>query len=86
MTPDPEWAHPADERILDHFAANEPDYVPLAANRLGMHLEYVERRVDRLVEAGLLEAVTGEVVYATTAAGEAYLAAEGAPAPVDAGD
>jgi DNA-binding MarR family transcriptional regulator len=76
MATSPEWTHPADERILQYLEENPPDYVPLIANRLGMHLGYVEKRVDTLVEHGLVEPVTGEEIYAVTTRGEAYLAGD----------
>ena len=68
--------HAADRAILDELLRAQPDYIPLVANRLGMHLSYVETRCDRLVEFGLIETVTNEVVYAITERGEAYLAGE----------
>jgi DNA-binding Lrp family transcriptional regulator len=71
-TPDP--LHPADERILSYLSEHPPDYVPIVANRLGMHLRYVERRVDILVDRGLLRPVTGEVIYTATEKGERWLA------------
>lgn len=82
----PEWAHPADERILGYLQENPPDYVPLIANRLGMHLGYVERRVDTLVEKGLLEPVTGEEIYAVTERGEQYLGEEAVAVKADSDD
>lgn len=81
----PDWSHPADERIVRYLRENPPDYVPLIANRLGMHLGYVERRVETMVDHGLVEPVSGEVVYAVTDLGERYLAdgASGLPAESD---
>jgi len=67
---------PADEEILSALYESRPDYLALVANRLGMHLGYVERRCDVLVDEGLVEAVTGEAVYRTTELGERYLAGE----------
>jgi hypothetical protein len=68
--------HPADDRILEFFGDNPPEYVPIVANRLGIHLRYAERRVEVLVEKGLLRAVSKEVVYTTTEAGERVVAGE----------
>lgn len=68
--------HPADERILEYFAEEPPDYVPLAANRLGMHLGYVERRVETLVENGLLEPVSQERIYTITDRGQRCVESE----------
>jgi hypothetical protein len=65
--------HPADERILAYYRDNPPEYVPLVANRLGIHLRYAERRVAVLVEQGLLEAVSHEVIYTITEDGEQAL-------------
>jgi predicted transcriptional regulator len=69
-------SHPADERILEHYGENPPEYVPLVANRLGIHLGYAESRVEVLVEKGLLRPVSNEVVYTTTEAGERVLDGE----------
>ncbi|PSP98450.1 hypothetical protein BRC89_07840 [Halobacteriales archaeon QS_4_70_19] len=69
-------SHPADERILEFFEANPPEYVPIVANRLGIHVRYAERRVETLVEQGLLEPVSNEVIYTTTEAGEQVVAGE----------
>lgn len=65
--------HPADERILEYLAEHPPDYAPIVATRLGMHLRYVERRITVLADRGLLRAVTAEVVYTTTTKGERRL-------------
>lgn len=72
----PNWMRPADEDIIRDLCEERPDYLPLVANRLGMHLGYVERRCEVLVERGLVEPVTGEVVYRTTELGEQFLAGE----------
>lgn len=74
MTQNPDWMHSADARILEDLRRNQPDYVPLVANRLGMHLRYVDGRCDLLVEHGLLTQVTGEAVFRLTDRGERYLA------------
>jgi len=75
--------HPADERILSYLNENPPDYVPLVANRLGMHLGYVERRVETLVELGLVQPVSEEVIYTLTDRGEGHLTEGGSTAPVE---
>lgn len=67
---------PADERILEYLAEHPPDYVPLIANRLGMHLGFVERRRDVLVDLGFVEPVTNESIYGITERGERYLAGD----------
>lgn len=67
---------PADEEIVRELHAERPDYLALVANRLGMHLGYVERRCAVLVEEGLIEAVSEEAVYRTTELGEQYLTGE----------
>lgn len=86
MATSPEWTHPADERILRYLEEHPPDYVPLIANRLGMHLGYVERRVETLVEHGLVEQVSGEAVYVVTDRGQRYLVEEMAAVPADGDD
>lgn len=86
MAASPEWTHPADERILRYLEEHPPDYVPLIANRLGMHLGYVERRVEALVDHGLVEPISGESIYAVTERGERFLADEAAPVAADSDD
>lgn len=86
MAASPEWMHPSDERILRYLENNPPDYVPLIANRLGMHLGYVEGRVETLVEHGLVEPVSGESIYAVTDRGERYVADETMTAAADGDD
>lgn len=73
MSQDYNWMQAADEAILRGFYRDQPDYIPLVANRLGMHVTYVEARCAILRENGFLEPVTDEVVYAVTDRGEAYL-------------
>lgn len=80
----PDWLRTADERILRYFEANPPDYVPLMANRLNVHLEYAEGRVALLVERGLLRPVTNERIYTVTDRGRRVLeASEEAVAAVE---
>lgn len=86
MSSDPEWTHPADERILRHLRENPPDYVALVANRLGMHHGYVERRVETLVEHDMVEPVSAEAVYVVTDRGERYLAGEAGAVAADGDD
>lgn len=63
----------ADEAILEHLRREQPDYIPFVANRLGMHLDYVDGRCELLVEYGLIEPATDEPVYRLTDRGERYL-------------
>jgi DNA-binding MarR family transcriptional regulator len=80
----PDWLRSADEQLLRYFETHPPDYVPLAANRLGLHLGYAERRVAVLVEHGLLESVTNESIYTVTEAGrQALRTQETAPVAAD---
>ena len=80
----PDWFRTVDERILWYFESNPPDYVPLMANRLNVHLEYAERRVELLAEHGLLEPVTNERIYTTTDDGRRLLeAADATAVPVE---
>lgn len=62
-----------DTFILQDLLNEQPDYIPLVANRLGLHLAYVESRCDLLIEYDLIQPVTDELVYTVTARGEAYL-------------
>lgn len=73
MSQHPEWLRPEDAAILSYLSRERPDYVPLIANRLGLHLSYAERRCDRLAEAELVEPVSGEVVYRITERGDRCL-------------
>jgi predicted transcriptional regulator len=75
----------ADAAILDLLARERPTYVPLLANRLGMNLDYAERRCETLADRGLIEPVSREVVYRITEAGrdrlDAYDETEQSPKP-----
>lgn len=73
MPNDESMLNKADNAILEDLHREQPDYIPLVANRLGMHLTYVETRCEELVDDGLLTQVTGEAVYCLTADGEQYL-------------
>lgn len=73
MSQDHPLMQETDDAILKAFYRDQPDYIPLVANRLGMHIRYVETRCATLREYGLLKPVTDEVVYAVTDRGEAYL-------------
>lgn len=75
-----------DEAILEDLQREQPDCIPFVANRLGMHLKYVDGRCESLVEHGLIEQVTGEPVYCLTDHGERYLAAGLLPSDLEAGD
>lgn len=69
----PDWLRSADERILCYFEMNPPDYVPLMANRLNVHLDYAEQRVALLVDHDLLRPVTNERIYTITDGGRRVL-------------
>ncbi|MFC3478941.1 hypothetical protein [Halobacterium litoreum] len=66
----PAWSRPADRAIVEFLADRNAEYPAIVANRIGMHAPYVERRCEVLAERGLLEAVSGEVVYRLTDTGE----------------
>lgn len=76
MTEHHDWMRPVDIDILTALQRTQPEYIPILANRLGMHLPYVERRCALLIEHELITAVTGEVVYGLTSDGEALLTSE----------
>lgn len=61
----------ADRRILRYLAAETVEYPALIASNTGLHVPLVERRCRSLAEAGLLEAVSGEVLYRLTDCGRA---------------
>jgi predicted transcriptional regulator len=79
-----DWLRRADAAILQYFD-EKPDYVPLAASRLGLELDYAQRRCEKLAAEGVVEPVSHEVVYRTTELGEQVLATytetEGEPQP-----
>ena len=58
-----------DDQILEYLAAAGADYPALIAANTGQHVTYVERRIEWLADRGLVEAVSGEVVYRSTGAG-----------------
>ncbi|MFB6154393.1 MAG: MarR family transcriptional regulator [Haloferacaceae archaeon] len=69
----PAWMNTADEVILRDLRAEQPDYAPLVASRLGMLPDYVDDRCEELVENGFIERLSDEVVYRVTKRGERYL-------------
>lgn len=69
----PAWSRPADTIILEFLADRDPEYPAIVANRIGMHAPYVETRCEVLAERGLVEPVSGEVVYRLTERGERAL-------------
>jgi hypothetical protein len=73
MTESPDWMRPVDLEILTNLQRIQPEYIPLVANRMGLHLSYAERRCDLLREKGLIAPVTGEAVYRLTGDGETVL-------------
>ncbi|WP_336036931.1 hypothetical protein [Halobacterium yunchengense] len=75
----PAWSRPADTAILEFLADSDPEYPAIVANRIGMHAPYVETRCRELAARGLVEAVSGEVVYRLTERGERALEAGALP-------
>lgn len=63
-----------DVRVLAYLAESGADYPALVASNTGLHAPHVERRCDALREAGLVESVSGEVVYRITGDGRDVLA------------
>jgi predicted transcriptional regulator len=56
------------------MATHPPDYIPLVASRLGIHLRYANRRVAVLVEHGFVRPVTNESIYTITDHGRSAIA------------
>ncbi|WP_458188450.1 hypothetical protein [Haladaptatus sp. NG-WS-4] len=79
MTERPDWMRPVDIDILLALRRTQPEYIPLLANRLGLHLAYVERRCELLTDHKFMTAMTGEAVYQLTSDGETLLKAESPP-------
>jgi hypothetical protein len=75
----PAWSRPADPTILEFLAERDPEYPAIIANRIGMHAPYVETRCEELADRGLVEPVSGEVVYRLTDRGERALDAGALP-------
>ncbi|WP_435124336.1 hypothetical protein [Halobaculum sp. D14] len=75
----------ADRRVLAYLAADGPDYPALVAGNTGLHVPLVERRIESLTALGYLEAVSGESIYRTTAAGRDALDGERTVASTDEG-
>ncbi|MGM0604340.1 MAG: DUF2250 domain-containing protein [Halobacteriota archaeon] len=62
-----------DRRVLTHLREYGADYPALVAGNTGLHIPLVERRCVALEREGLLEAVSGEVIYRITDAGRSRL-------------
>lgn len=69
----PNWLRSVDVSILEYLEDHPPDYVPLVANRLGVHLGYAENRFALLVDHGMVAPVTNESIYTITDRGRAAL-------------
>lgn len=74
MSNSTDWPEQVDQQILTELRDNGPDYVPLIANRRGLHVQTVRRRCDQLVTVGYVEKVTEETIFRITEAGERRLA------------
>jgi predicted transcriptional regulator len=70
----PNWLRSVDVSILEYLERHPPEYVPLVANRLGVHLGYAEDRFALLVEEGMVRPVTNESIYTITEDGRRLLA------------
>jgi len=64
---------PGDRSILAFLDAEGAEYPAIVANRIGMHAPRVEERCEALADAGLIEAVSDEVVYRVTRQGQRRL-------------
>lgn len=82
----PNWLRSVDVSILEYLERHPPEYVPLVANRLGVHLGYAEDRFALLVEHGLVTAVTNESIYTLTDRGRAVLGSAESEEEADAED
>lgn len=69
----PNWLRSVDISILEYLERHPPEYVPLVANRLGVHLGYAEDRFALLVEEGMVRPVTNESIYTITDEGRRLL-------------
>jgi DNA-binding IclR family transcriptional regulator len=55
-----------DERVLSYLQECGADYPALIAGNTGLHVAHVERRLETLSDTGLVEPVSGEVIYRLT--------------------
>ncbi len=63
----------SDRRILRYLDGSTADYPALIAGNTGLHVGYVERRIETLSTSGLVEPVSGEVIYRITRLGREAL-------------
>lgn len=61
----------ADRAVLECVAACRASYPAVVAHRTGMRQSVARERCEALADAGLLEGVTGEVLYRLTPEGRA---------------
>ena len=80
---EPNGLRSVDVSILEYLERHPPEYVPLVANRLGVHLGYAERRFATLIEQEMVTAVTNESIYTITDRGRAVLDPATAEGEVD---
>lgn len=66
----PTWMEKTDERILHILRRERVQYPALIAGEVGAHMPVIERRCQRLESNGLIEPVSGEVVYRLTDRGQ----------------
>lgn len=69
----PAWMEDADEQILYILRRDRVQYPALIAGETGAHMPLIERRCRRLESEGLIEPVSGEVVYRLTDRGRAVI-------------
>lgn len=69
-----DWPEMIDRQILVDLHQHGPDYIPLIANRRGIHRKTVRRRCEQLADDSYLKKVTEEAVFRITEDGEAELA------------
>jgi len=75
MVADEYGIRPADAAILGHLAEQRFDYAALVARDQQLPPAYAERRIERLENRDLVEAVSSEAVYRITDRGERRLSA-----------
>ncbi|MCL9816739.1 DUF2250 domain-containing protein [Natronocalculus amylovorans] len=56
----------ADRRVLIHLRDFGAEYPALVASNTGLHIPLVERHCQTLAQRGLIEAVSGEIIYRIT--------------------
>lgn len=73
MNEEGQWMLPGDREILTYLRTRGDDRAPFIANRLGLHLGYVEERCGVLADRGLVETAEDGTVFRLTEHGQRFV-------------